>query len=126
MTADLIKRLEEATAPNKKLFVEAYEAVHGKSDIDIKFGRFLILLDAGAWTDAALTLVPEGWNWHGGFWATWPGTKAGEQPNARMCVTRGTLYTWEWIEKKGDGHNGRAATIPLALCIAALRARSSS
>ncbi|MCJ2039225.1 hypothetical protein MKK55_09760 [Methylobacterium sp. J-059] len=52
----LIKRVADAPAPSRELFAEVWFATTGKQHPDIK-GRFAILMDATAWTEAALLTV---------------------------------------------------------------------
>ncbi|TXN66325.1 hypothetical protein [Methylobacterium sp. WL6] len=49
----LIKRVADAPAPSRELFAEVWFATTGKQHPDIK-GRFAVLMDAKAWTEAAL------------------------------------------------------------------------
>jgi len=58
--------------------------------------------------DAAMGLVPEGWYWRGGNGDGFPA-----RPHVWMQVFRGNY----------NEHDGRGATVALALCIASLRAR---
>lgn len=57
----LIAKLEGASAPDRSLFEEAYEAAWGRPcwDDGERGERFQRFLDAEAWTDAAMSLVPE-------------------------------------------------------------------
>ena len=65
--------------------------------------RFFTFLQAEAWLDAALTLVPEGFDW-------------------AVFRTNGGLTVHAWC---GDCQDHFGATPALALCAAALRARAS-
>ena len=51
-----IERVADAPAPSSELFAEVWFATTGKQDPDIK-GRFAVLMDAKAWTEAALITV---------------------------------------------------------------------
>ncbi|MCJ2078844.1 hypothetical protein MKK68_24935 [Methylobacterium sp. E-016] len=52
----LIERVADAPAPSRELFAEVWFATTGKQHPDIK-GRFAVLMDAKAWTEAALITV---------------------------------------------------------------------
>ncbi|TXM71370.1 hypothetical protein FV226_15605 [Methylobacterium sp. WL12] len=52
----LIERVADAPAPSRELFAEVWFATTGKQHPDIK-GRFAVLMDAKAWTEAALIAV---------------------------------------------------------------------
>ena len=52
----LRRRVADATVPERQLFVEEWVACSGKQSPDTK-ARFAILLEAKAWTDAALLLA---------------------------------------------------------------------
>ena len=60
--------------------------------------------------DAALSLVPEGWNW--GVWMRHDWAKQNAQ-------------VWHW-ERKASTKHGDAATPALALTVASLRARAEA
>ena len=108
---ELIARLQAATANDKRLFEDVWEhlcqtslefrrfaCTTTDSDGWTQTGRFIRMLDAGAYESAALTLVP----------STMNATIDTRKPAA---ATLGG----EWVY---------AATPALALCIAALKARS--
>lgn len=67
--AELIAALEAAPGPSRELFVAAYQIVHrppgwwyrGDPKPFSRFTRFLKLLDAEAWLEAAVSLVPKDW-----------------------------------------------------------------
>jgi len=77
----LAERCEAATGADRELFEQAWLAVFIRTGGDLnianwpaslkeRWDRFSALLDAGAYLDAAMTLVPEGWsrrteNWNG-------------------------------------------------------------
>ena len=52
----LIEKVADAPAPSRELFAEVWFATAGKQHPDIK-GRFAVLIDAKAWTEAALITV---------------------------------------------------------------------
>lgn len=119
MKDDLIARLEAATADEQReLLLEAFEAIHPypgpdhylKPDIDWTWDRlrerFVKMLDAEAYESAALTLVPEGWNW-----AVW----------MRHDWRKHSAQVWH-RERESSTKHGDAATPALAIVIAALRA----
>lgn len=58
MTAsELARAFERGDGPLRGLFLHAWDVARAAGDR----GRFLALLDAEAWTDAALMLSPRGW-----------------------------------------------------------------
>ncbi|WP_156648105.1 hypothetical protein [Methylobacterium sp. Leaf88] len=63
LLSSLRERVADASGPDRALFAEVWFACTGKQSPDTK-ARFAILLDAKAWTDAALLLarsaLPEG------------------------------------------------------------------
>ena len=110
----LIAKLEAATEPDRSLFEEAYEAAWGRPcwDDGERGERFQRFLDAEAWTDAALSLVPEGCGWAvdaGIYGASW----------CDVETTDGDYVT-------GTYDCPGAATPALALVIAALKARRAA
>lgn len=111
---DLIERLERADGPSWELFQEAWLAVHhdgygleNERDTCRLCERFNRMLDAEAWTDAALMLVPDGWT---GFVAV-------DADNE----------TWLWSCNSAIKRGFRIAhKIPaIALCIATLKAKDA-
>lgn len=102
--AELIKRLEEAKEGSRELDCDLWV----QASIDVGFPLDKALDAAPAFApyyttsiDAALSLVPEGMGWNVGF------LKKAPRPHA-------------WV---GDLRTVYAASVPLALCIAALKAR---
>lgn len=65
----LIERLRAASGPDRELFEEAFRAVFPQHYAGVgtsgfgpsRWARFSQLLDAEAWLEAVLTLLPEGW-----------------------------------------------------------------
>lgn len=106
MGLSLTQRAEAAerscAAQEFSIISEAALAVFGWQDE--RYKRVLRLLEAGASLDAAMTLVPEGFLWVGGYSPT---NKAG------MAVCP---------DGESDGCSATAATPALALCAAVLRA----
>lgn len=117
----LADRCEKATGPDLGLMREAYDAClprqlpssAGTIRWSRHYLRFSRLIEAEAWLDAAMTLVPEGFMWRVQSW-----------PDGVN----------EAILEKGAGDFGAidarhtetfAATPALALCAAALRARAA-
>ncbi|MFK5600299.1 hypothetical protein ACFZ8E_25360 [Methylobacterium sp. HMF5984] len=49
----LVEKVAESPAPSRELFAEVWFATTGKQHPDIK-GRFAVLMDAKAWTEARL------------------------------------------------------------------------
>jgi hypothetical protein len=142
---ELAERCEKAAGPDRELDAQIIEALgyhrtvegsyytgpilryYGKGPIG-EVGRLkkLTIPKFTASLDAAMTLVPEGW-------------RAGFEENA-SCDEPGKAYAWVWpfesnydpdwqMGQEGqqgnpDAQKGYAATPALALCAAALRARS--
>lgn len=66
MTADdlrkLAERCEQASEPSFEPFAEAFEVIHGgRSSMGLKWSSFCALIEAEAWLDAAMILVPKGY-----------------------------------------------------------------
>lgn len=113
---DLIKRLEETTGPDRKLDFVIMLVADGKDPTEYKLnGQFADEVPRYTSSlDAALTLVPEG-------------------ATVEMHLTEKDSYAYVNVLEKvettdGDEfvetpHSGNARTLPIALCIAALRAR---
>ena len=128
---DLIERIEAATGPDRELFEEAFAVAFGPEPESKYDGRawkrgepdfapewsayierrcrYLQLVDAEAWLDAAMALVPEGCDRADHVWPDNEG---------RFCT-----YLWAQRKRHQVVARARAATPPLALCAAALRAR---
>jgi hypothetical protein len=115
----LAERCERAEASEQRaLLTQAFEVVHGRqlaagwetedgrceTNARLKFDR---MLDAGAFESAAMTLVPEGCG--GSF----------------TFFKDGTAKAFVW-QPYPLAIEVRAATITLALCAAALRARANT
>jgi hypothetical protein len=73
------------------------------------WSHFCSLIDAEAWLDAAMTLVPEGWYWRVGHSTLYAGWASTNRLHPDHC-------------NPGDETFAKAATPALALCAAALRA----
>lgn len=126
----LIERIEVATGPDRELFWEAFNTAfpepepgcepvwrpenpkqpiyHAWKTQQVAFGRFV---DAEAWEQAALLLVPDGFNW--------------------ACGSRDDHQEgpWAWVQPGRrfiDGCVQHASTPALAICVTALRAREAS
>jgi len=117
----LSQRIQTASADETRaLLEEAYEAVHGKScdwfryygEIDQKHDAraFDNMLNAEAYLDAAMMLLPEGWMWSIG--------SDGPEEGPWACLTA--------IKDLCEDISCCAATPALALCAAALIAREAS
>jgi hypothetical protein len=101
---DLIRRLEKASSPSRELDAQILEAIGGNPHEDgtPRFSESL---------DAALTLVPEGYS-----------------KDMASCPENGAVvrvYFGPIRENSAGEPTGRANTLALALCIAALKARLS-
>lgn len=111
---ELAERCEAATGPDRELMCAAFKAVFPEVSSgawgaigawDTRYDRFSAMLDVGASLDAAMTLVPEGMSANLG--------------NDVQCWAN----IWHDIPAyDGLPFEGRAATLPLAICAAALRA----
>lgn len=100
----LAGRAEQATGPDDALFEAAFWACN-PNYADIR--AFRAFLDAGAWLDAAMSLVPP--------YLT--PTIIGHDREVR-------LYNGVGLKVRGDDYESHASTLALALVAAALRARS--
>lgn len=106
MIEDLIARLKQATGPDLDLD-HAIATVVRPSD-----GHGVLLYTASI--DAALTLVPEGLYWMTGF------------GRVREAEPLGGMAIFEPGETEVTFSEAEGATVPLAICIAALKARKST
>ena len=98
----LADRAEKATGSSFELFAEAFEAIHGgRAALGPIWSQFCSLLDAEAWLDAAMSLVPEG--------------------DLHLEIKRGKV----WAFVGSPIRAATAATPALALCAASLRARAT-
>ena len=89
---------EAAPEPTAALFHRAWSAAY-PDNLGGNLGRFCDLVVAGAWTDAALMLVPEGCVW--------------------AVSDRGVV--WVLPDQMDCQAMGHGSTVPLAVCAAALR-----
>lgn len=115
---DLIARLEAATEGSDELDREIATAcgIAWSPDEDGNFGGYNILPRRCKFSrslDAALTLVPEGWEWFIGG-ATFKHTDGSGEAQ---------LFGHESEERKDEAYLIVAKAPALALCIAALKAR---
>lgn len=106
---DLIARVEAAEGPSFSLFAEAFEAMHGgRSALGRKWSEFCALIEAEAWLDAAMTLVPVGFH--------------ASINIGRVNIVVLTGESDDPMSAPPD-YEATAATPALALCAAALKAR---
>lgn len=113
---DLAQRVEEAPAEQQaRIFIEV-SFTAGLAPAAFK--RFHKLLRAGAYTDAALLLVPEGW-----LIGEWIEGGVGAPGAAKLLGVEITLFC-AWVDRD-DEAEGHGRTRPLALVAAALRARAA-
>jgi hypothetical protein len=114
--ADLIARLEAATADQQAGLIKLalWSAVDNGWITPKACGRAIRMVDAEAYESAALTLVPDGWRWS----LDWT-----QRPPYQDCG-RADLYAPGRGIKPPDVQDVYAATPAIALCIAALKARS--
>ena len=136
--SDLIERLKRATGPDRELDAliacevfyhtlrparpnDHKEAQHGYApgpgDIWCPTG-FLIADSYTRNIDAALTLVPEGWQYQLLHTSALPRV-SGRKYHASIALMSGTGWT------QGKYYDGDADTLALSICIAALQAKSA-
>ena len=104
----LAEKIEALEGPSREIFIAAYGEVYGLNPC-LEDGlrtaerarRFLRLLDAEAWFDAAMTLAPEGWEW---------------------TIESGGHVEMTASRLREPHVEGNAETPELAFCAAALRA----
>lgn len=123
--SDLIARLEKATGPHRELDLRIARA-HGWRDCGAAWARpgetHSSVWAPPAFTasiEAALTLVPEGWEYHISNRAPAPHTGRAYVHNGEMQFIGGGMVR----NPKYRGYETTASIPALALCIAALRAR---
>ena len=98
----LADRVEKATAESFDLFAESFDAIHGgRSSERLLWSQFCALIEAEAWLDAAMMLVPEG--------------------DIHLEIKHGKV----WAFVGSPVRAATAATPALTLCAAALRARAT-
>lgn len=110
----LAERCEQATGPDRELDYAIADAALGSIKPPFRRGyceRYTASLDA------AMTLVPEETRW------PWNVTIATAYRSVSVIPNHGDSYG---VNDPFCGHSrGKAATVPLAICAAALRARAS-
>lgn len=134
---DLIARLEAATGADRELDADIAVAVSGDPEaIVVRPHEGTIFTHKPGWwcdgndkshlapeftasIDAAMTLVPEDWGGHGIL--SWPGYDNGKLTNKARADLHHCLSSGG-----GPKEIAFAATLPLAICIAALRARQAA
>lgn len=123
MTRDeLIAALEGAEENDAELFMVAWRVIMGLLPDDEASlsawrdhgNRFGDLLDAGAFLDAALTLVPDGDHWR---WLI------DRRPGAARRTDGYRAHVWCGDSPSYESTQSWAPSPALALCIASLRAR---
>ena len=95
----------------RQVLEEAWDTIaraNGLAWASANAGRFCRFLDAEAWTDAAMMLVPEGWLWE----VQW----IGHQTKGRVA----NAHIWKRFDQS---HFAAAAHPALALAQACLKAR---
>lgn len=107
----LFIRLETATGPDQKLFFDCYIACFGElrpnPGIDRRWLKFVALVNAEGWTDAAMMLVPEGCF-------------------GDVRIGNGAIPAYAWLRLNNvDPGTGiiAGATSAIALCIASMKVR---
>lgn len=106
----LTERLRAATGPDRYLFDEAWQKIKGNTYVGdhkqrLELVRFLALIEAEAWLDAALILLPDG------CWLSWLGQT---RPNELFGAILGL--------GEGKAASGEAATPAIALLLAICQA----
>ena len=105
----------QAMTDTRQVLEEAYQAIYGVPGLAWFNGehgaRFRRFLDAEAWTDAAMMLVPEGWLWE----VQW----IGHQTKGRVA----NAHIWKRFDQS---HFAAAAHPALALAQACLKARENA
>jgi hypothetical protein len=132
---ELAERVEAATANDApELLLLSLEAIllaegHARDNIEAnaRVDRFCELLEAKAFLDAAMTLVPEGWNWLCRDDIEERGSFANvSRPDARHIIDTWDEDRMSFYASDTNGSNYARATTPaLALTAAALRAIAS-
>ena len=109
----LAERCEDARGPDREIDIRICTDALNKSRLD---EGFQVAPTFTASVDAALTLVPEGWNDN----VSWSAKK---QKARAWCewMPEAPFAPSDWIV-----HYGRGANRALAICAAALRARASA
>jgi hypothetical protein len=119
---DLIKRLEEARSGSFELDCAIHKAVR-RADYE-RLG--LVMPEYGppytVSLDAALTLVPEGWDWDVRNYRDWD--VQGYRDRAAALVVK--RYEAGQPQPNPPGYDGHGAAPALALVIAALKAREAA
>lgn len=135
MMEDLIERLTNAAGPSADLDVDIEVAVPGRWPKRRSNARYKVVTtyedgrtgvhrprDYTSDIDAALTLIPDGWQWQISNRA--PGSHAGRAYlNNRELINVGAGGLTPNAQYRGE--EVTAATPALALCIAALKARAA-
>lgn len=114
---DLIERLEAAEGPCRELMIDVGLAVFGKDPdsgdeytypegawFNSPWRRFGALIGVEAWEQAALVLVPEGWDY--------------------TLYSRGEASVHRSKNGRRVFHDAKAQTPALSICIATLKARA--
>jgi hypothetical protein len=111
----LAERCEQATGPDKELdfTIDGFMLKHGPETDRIRNPRYVLPYTASL--DAAVTLVPEGCDWH-----------CQSNPSVNACWASVSPMKFDSkLQEWGSGMR-RASTTALALCAAALRARAAA
>lgn len=133
MSAELLavaERVERSEKPSVDLYREVYFAVNGPKPDRVhggstelthylnRYNPYYSLITHGGWLEAAMTLVPEGWDWAAGGKADygWAYTNNRELHFIGVGTRRNPGHRWFDV---------RAATPALALTAAALRAHAA-
>lgn len=113
----LAERVEALSGPDREVDAKIADAIHWDDPIVYEDDPRLLAFTASL--DAAMTLVPEGWNWMAGN---------RDQPLARAYVNNGELaFVGAGMRRNPNRqwYETTAATPALALTAAALRAHAA-
>ncbi|API60572.1 hypothetical protein BSL82_15815 [Tardibacter chloracetimidivorans] len=126
---DLAAKVEAAEGPTFELMCDAFDLCFPKppriwtedynawadeyTQWQARASAFSLFLDVGAWENAAMMLVPEGWFWRVGHSTLYAGWAHLNRKHPDFC-------------NREDEHSAQAATPALALTAASLRARSEN
>lgn len=120
MSAELIAKLEKASEPDRGLFWDCFDACWADGREHEFWMRFSKLVEYEAWTDAALTILPEGWHW------SLKHDRDCAPPNDKAHAIV-SLVSWDKRDDEAEFYKSSEALHrhpAIALCIAAIRARA--
>ncbi|MDE2096526.1 MAG: hypothetical protein KGL39_04710 [Patescibacteria group bacterium] len=128
------KRLEEATGPDRELDCVMFLHFNplAKSPITETFAvgsdgpdNYILAPEYTRYIDDALALLPEGWEWFLGSGDPTCSAQCLTRPNIRLQPHMKNDVAWRVFGKSSVNGLTYAPTLPLAICLAAIRARSA-